>query len=288
MGVIPIIGGKMIYTVTMNPALDYVLHADVTAGSVNNAEASGFISGGKGINVSKMLKKLGIPSIAFGFAAGFTGDEIVRQLRDLQTDFIRLPQGESRVNVKLKGVSETDINASGPYISPQDLAQLTQKLTGIRDDDTVVFAGSVPPSVPMDFYAKQIERLNCSCIVDASGERLKQSLKANPFLIKPNLQELQEICGKSLKNLYEVEQAAKEIHRLGAENVLVSMGENGAILVGEHTYYAAARKINAVNTTGAGDAMLAGFIAKFKEKGDKRCALEYAVDIATNYCQKEL
>lgn len=274
----------MIYTVTFNPAVDLVIQSDeIKMGSVNRLKFQEVFFGGKGINVSLVLHELGVPSKALGFVGGFTGDAIEKFLSasGIDTDFIHLENGLSRINVKIKTQTETELNAPGPCISDKEIARLFDKLDNIRSGDTIVLAGSIPASIPGDIYEQIMEKLSGRGIrtaVDASGELLLNVLKFKPFLIKPNNFELEEIFGVRLKNISDVIKYASELQNKGAENVLVSMAEKGAVLLEKSgkIHVSGACRGKAVNSVGAGDSMLAGFLAGC-DHGD----FEYALKLGT-------
>lgn len=259
----------MIYTVTFNPAIDYVMKIDtLTEGLTNRSESEEIHFGGKGINVSCVLAQLGVPTTALGFIAGFTGDALEKEIKKkgVETDFIRLSEGCTRINVKLKSKEETEINAQGPNISDEAIEQLYKKLNTIKSGDTLVLAGSVPSSLPQDIYEKILKRLNgrdIRFVVDATKDLLLNVLKYKPFLIKPNNHELEEIFDKALKTDEEIAECAKQLQNKGAVNVLVSLGKDGAMLIDENgkIHRQKAFNVTAVNTVGAGDSMVAGFIA---------------------------
>ncbi len=261
----------MIYTLTLNPALDYVLRIPaVKEGETNRAASADLHFGGKGINVSLVLAELGVESTAWGFAAGFTGDALTAHLteRGIHADFIRLPEGLTRINVKLKTetAGETEINAAGPDIPRDCLEALLNRLDTLTEGDTLVMAGSVPPSLPKDIYRRVMERLDGQGIrfaVDAEGEVLTAALPYRPYLVKPNRAELEGIAGRALTTDDELQRAAAELQERGARNVLVSLGGNGALLLDEHgtCHRKPACPITPVNTVGAGDSMVAGFLA---------------------------
>ena len=230
----------MIYTVTFNPAIDYVVRLDapLQTGAVNRAAGEDCVLGGKGINVSGVLAQLGCPSVALGFVAGETGAWLERGLaaQGLQTDFIHLPSGMTRINVKIKAGRETELNGAGPAIPPEAMEQLAQKLDALQPDDILVLAGSIPASLPADTYEKILARLQgrgVRTVVDASGQLLIKVLPYGPFLIKPNHHELAEIAGRALHGDAEIAQAARALQRQGARNVLVSMAGDGALLLDE-------------------------------------------------------
>ena len=278
----------MIYTVTFNPALDYIMRTDIfKTDVVNRANSESVYYGGKGINVSIILSRLGVENKALGFIAGFTGEEIERgvKLRGVNTDFIKLNEGLSRINVKIKSASndeETEINGQGPKISKQALDEVFVKLSGLNSNDILVLAGSIPKSLPENIYEKIMERLegkNVRVVVDATKDLLKNVLKYKPFLIKPNNFELGEIFKKDLKNDDEIVYYAKELQKLGARNVIVSMAKNGSVLVTEEGSVIKMGVANGVvkNSVGAGDSMVAGFIAGYILKND----YEYALKLGT-------
>ena len=274
----------MVYTVTFNPAIDYVVHMDeMTVGSVNRAKSEKIYFGGKGINVSIVLKELGIPSKALGFVAGFTGVAIEQGIAEkgIETDFAHLDNGVSRINVKIKSGSETDVNGQGPAIDNRALGELFQKLDNLSDGDTIVLAGSIPDSMPSDSYEKILEHLSgkkIRAVVDATKDLLMNVLKYKPFLIKPNNHELGEMFGVTLNTNEEIEEYARRLKDMGARNVLVSMAGDGALLLDENgeTHICGVCKGMVKNSVGAGDSMVAGFIAG-SEKGD----YEYALKLGT-------
>ena len=239
----------MIYTLTVNPAIDYVIHIDdLKPGEVNRSSSEQIFFGGKGINVSFVLNTLGIESTALGFIAGFTGDEIERRLRelDIKTDFVKLEQGNTRINVKLKADKETDINGQGPSISEDKLEEFFKKIDKLQKGDMLVIAGSVPNTLPKDIYQQIMSRLyenDIRFVVDATGDLLKKALHYKPFLIKPNSFELGEIVGRELKDTDDIVAAAKQMQSLGAKNVLVSMAADGAVLITENGDYEYALKL---------------------------------------------
>ncbi len=261
----------MIYTVTFNPALDYITDVpDFREGEINRSSGEKILSGGKGINVSIVLKNLGIDSTALGFIAGFTGDEIERGVRSFgcNTDFIRLNSGLSRINLKIRSKRETAVNGGGPPIPPEKISELFSQLSSLSDGDILVLAGSIPSSLPADTYETIMERLQkkkIRIVADATGQLLLNVLKFRPFLIKPNREELEELSGRALKGEKEIILGCEELQRLGACNILVSLGGDGAILVSETggVYQSDAPQGKVVNTVGAGDSMVAGFLAGY-------------------------
>lgn len=260
----------MIYTVTLNPALDYVmrLSAPLELGETNRAEGEPLQCGGKGINVSLVLKELNVPSVALGFVAGDTGRQLTDMLekQGLRQEMLHLPQGQTRINVKLKVNVETEINGAGPVISPQALAQLAQRLDVLEKGDVLVLAGSVPSGVPQTVYRdlmKPLAARGVHFVVDTTGQALWEALACRPLMIKPNRSELAQLCGRPLPTDADIVQAAAELQANGAQNVLVSLGGDGALLLdAEHRVFrAAAPGGKLVNSVGAGDSMVAGFLA---------------------------
>ena len=275
----------MIYTVTFNPSLDYIVDvSDFRMGLTNRCNAEQMVAGGKGINVSLLLKNLGLESTALGFTAGFTGEEIRRQLekKGICADFIRLESGISRVNVKIKTIEGTEINGEGPTINEGALAKLFARLEHLKAGDILVLAGSIPGSVPETVYSDILERLADRGIltaVDATGSLLLNVLCYHPFLIKPNNHELGELFGVEIRERNQVEPYARKLQEKGARNVLVSMAGKGAVLLSEEgkIYQSPAPKGTLVNGVGAGDSMVAGFLAGFLEKADYEYAFKMGV-----------
>ncbi|MDM8201071.1 MULTISPECIES: 1-phosphofructokinase [Allofournierella] len=271
----------MIYTVTFNPALDYVVRMDALAlGQVNRTVSEDVQLGGKGINVSWVLRELGHENVALGFVAGFTGKAIEDGLaaKGVATDFIHLPAGLTRINVKLKAGEETEINGKGPDISAEALEELFHKLDALGEGDVLVLAGSIPASMPSDVYESILARLegkNVLCAVDATRDLLVNVLKYKPFLIKPNNHELGEIFGRVLTTDEEIRECAEKLQQQGARNVLVSMAGDGAMLLDENggCHRLAAYKGKVKNSVGAGDSMVAGFLAGYLDSGDYAHAL---------------
>lgn len=273
----------MIYTVTFNPAIDYVVRMEkLEIGSVNRSREEALFYGGKGINVSTVLKNLGVDSVALGFVAGFTGKAIEEGVAALgvKADFITVSDGVSRINVKLKAGEETEINGKGPNISDAELEELYKKLDGLTDGDCLVLAGATPPSLPSDVYEKIMARLagkKVDIVVDATKDLLLNVLKYHPFLIKPNNFELGEMFGVTLHSDEEIEEYAKRLQALGARNVAISMAGDGSMLLTEtgETYRMGVPKGKVVNSVGAGDSMVAGFIASYFAEHDYKKALKY-------------
>lgn len=273
---------KMIYTVTFNPALDYIMHTgEIKVGETNRSKSEEIYIGGKGINVSVILSELDTESTALGFVAGFTGDEIVKRLsaKGIKTDFVKLKEGNTRINVKIKGESETEINGKGPDIPKEALSEFFSKLEKIKDGDTLILAGSIPGSLPETAYSDILEAVsakNVNAVVDASGKLLLNVLKYSPFLVKPNTFELCEIFGEMPQNEEEIIEDARKLRNMGAKNVIVSMAKDGAILLDEtdkiHKMKAAQGKV--INSVGAGDSMVAGFIAGYSKTSDYAYALK--------------
>ncbi len=276
----------MIYTVTFNPSLDYVITVeDFKMTMTNRTSSEQMCAGGKGINVSMVLKNLGVDSTALGFVAGFTGDEICRQLEEngCNTDFINISEGMSRINVKLKNSEGTEINGAGPDISREKLSELFDKLESLKEGDVLVLAGSIPPSLPKQIYSDIMQKLsvkNVMIIVDATNELLVNVLRHKPFLIKPNVHELEEIFdGIKIENKDNAIEYAGKLQEMGARNVLVSMAGDGAVFVDEcgNAYKAEAPKGKLVNGVGAGDSMVAGFLAGYLEKHDYEYAFAMSI-----------
>lgn len=259
----------MVYTVTFNPAVDYCIHMeDVRVGEVNRSRGEEIYFGGKGINVSVVLKELGIKSKALGFVAGFTGRAIELWLQDsgIETDFVHLEQGFSRINVKIKSSAETDLNGQGPEIPADKLDEFFALLDGVGDGDTIILSGSIPSSLPADIYGEVLRRLKgrrVRAVLDAAGELLLHALKYKPFLVKPNDFELREIFGVKLDTTEKIVEYARRLKVMGAVNVLVSRAGAGAVLVDERNevHVCGACSGTVRNSVGAGDSMVAGFVA---------------------------
>lgn len=286
----------MIYTVTFNPSLDYIVSVeDFKLGLTNRTSSELMLPGGKGLNVSMVLGNLGIESTALGFVAGFTGDEIVRRIEEMgvKSDLIRIYEGLSRINVKLKLIDGTEINGCGPEISQSAVACLLEKLDILREGDVLVLAGSIPGSMPDDIYSQILERLadrGVMAVVDATRELLVKVLPYRPFLVKPNNHELGEIFDVELKHREEVVPYARKLKEMGAVNVLVSMAGEGAVLVAEDgsVYDAPAPKGELVNGVGAGDSMVAGFLAGWMERADYRHAFHMGISAGSASAFSEL
>ena len=274
----------MVHTVTFNPAIDYVVHTgEMKLGATNRSEREEMYFGGKGINVSIVLRELGIDSKALGFTAGFTGEAIEKGLADvgIDTDFVRLETGNSRINVKIKASEETELNGQGPDIDDKAISALFEKLDTLSNGDTLVLAGSIPSSLPSDIYERILERLsdrNIRAVVDATKDLLLNVLKYKPFLIKPNNHELGEMFGVTLNSDEKIEMYARKLQEMGAVNVLISMAGDGAMLIDEYgkMHRCGVCKGVVKNSVGAGDSMVAGFIAGVIN-GD----YEYALKLGT-------
>lgn len=266
----------MIYTVTFNPSLDYIVAVDdFRLGLTNRTSSELILPGGKGINVSTVLMNLGIESTALGFVAGFTGDEIVRELRTMgvATDFIRIENGISRINLKLKSIDGTEINGCGPEIDSEAVKQLMAQLDQLSQGDILVLAGSIPSSMPDDIYRSILARLEgrgVMTVVDATRDLLLKVLPYHPFLVKPNNHELGEIFGQKLCTREDVVPYGRKLQEMGAENVLISMAGEGAVLIAANgqVFERPAPEGKLVNGVGAGDSMVAGFIAGWMEQQD--------------------
>ena len=276
----------MIYTVTLNPSIDYVASTtEFATGKLNRISEEVFLPGGKGNNVSIVLKNLGVESTALGFIAGFTGDAIDRMLsgQGIRTDFIKLSEGNSRINMKINSVSdceETEINGCGPKICPEDIVILKKKLDKLAEGDTVVLAGSIPPSVPNTIYeeiCKQLEGKGVRMIVDAEKKLLENVLGYHPFLVKPNHHELGQLYETHIRTKEDALFYAKKMQQAGAQNIIVSMAGEGAVFLGAdgETWQMEAPIGETVNSVGAGDSMIAGFLA----------AIEQGKTMETAFCQ---
>lgn len=275
----------MIYTVTFNPSLDYIVSVeDFKLGITNRTSSELMLPGGKGINVSTVLGNLGIENTALGFAAGFTGEEIIRQVEHMgiRSDFIMVPDGISRINLKLKSIDGTEINGCGPEISEAAVAELMEKLEVLGEEDVLVLAGSIPSSMPDDIYRRILKRLQgrgVTAVVDATKDLLLNVLEYRPFLVKPNNHELGEIFQVELWDRKSVVSYARKLQEMGAQNVLVSMAGEGAVLAAQDgtVYETPAPEGTLVNGVGAGDSMVAGFLAGWMEKQDCRHAFYMGV-----------
>ncbi|MCH3961505.1 MAG: 1-phosphofructokinase [Solobacterium sp.] len=270
----------MIYTVTFNPSLDYIVRVeDFKTGEVNRTYYEQILGGGKGVNVSIVLGNMGHESTTLGFTGGFTGDALKQLLwkQGVKTDFIEVKEGFTRINVKLKSAQETEINGQGPKITQENIDTLYAKLDALQDGDVLVISGSIPSSLPDDMYERIMKRLQnkkIEVIVDAEKDLLVNVLKYHPYLIKPNNHELSEIFGTDLQTREEVIPFAKKLQQMGARNVLISMAGKGAVFVSEAglvmTSEAPHGKV--INSVGAGDSMVAGFLCGMMETGDEKQA----------------
>jgi 1-phosphofructokinase len=289
----------MIYTITFNPSIDYVIEVeDFQLGIVNRVNAENKYSGGKGINVSRVLNNLEVKSKALGFIGGFTGKFIKDSLEmdGVDTDFIDV-SGETRINVKLKSKEETEINGGGPDIKEKDLDQLFKKIDLLNSEDFLVLAGNVQKSLPRNIYSiiqKRCLNKKVKVIVDTTGEALISTLEYKPFLIKPNNHELEEIFNVQLNNKEEIIHYAKELRKMGAENVIISMAGEGALLIcSEGEYHASAPKGIVKNSVGAGDSLIAGFLANYSQNHNIIEAFKWgatsgsATAFSMDLCKKE-
>lgn len=277
----------MIYTVTFSPAIDYVVDLDVFGiGEINRTKKENCYPGGKGINVSMVLANLGRTSVATGFLAGFTGDFIKNELeaRHINSGFISVKEGMTRINVKIRAGKETAINGQGPHISNEEIEQLISQLEKLTKDDLLVISGTVPSSLPDNIYEMILERIkgnDVTVVVDATKDILLNTLKYHPLLVKPNKEELEEMFGVSINSEEELVENATKLVKLGAKNVIVSLGADGALLVGREieAIRLAAPDGKVVNTVGAGDSLVAGFIDEYLNSKD--LALAFRKSIAT-------
>ena len=275
----------MFYTVTLNPALDYILQVDDFAiGKINRTKTEKILPGGKGLNVSMVLKNLEIDTVAIGFIAGFTGDELRKQMeqKGVKTEFIKVQNGITRINVKISSNQETALNGIGPDIDEKDIEELLQKINEITSDDLVILSGNIPKSIPKNIYqiiCDILEKNNVTFVVDATRELLIDVLKYKPFLIKPNKEELEETFKVKITTKDELVTYAKKLQDMGAQNVLISLGGDGAMLLNKEdkVYYSKAPKGKVINTVGAGDSMVAGFLAGYKKTKDYEQAFKMGI-----------
>lgn len=286
----------MIYTVTFNPSLDYIVSVeDFKLGLTNRTSSELMLPGGKGLNVSMVLGNLGIESTALGFVAGFTGEEIIRRIEEMgvKSDFIPVEKGISRINLKLKSIDGTEINGCGPQIGEEAVQKLMKKLDVLGEGDVLVLAGSIPNSMPDDIYKNimgRLEQRGVLMVVDATKELLVNVLEHHPFLVKPNNHELGEIFGVTLQTREEVIPYGKKLQEMGAVNVLVSMAGEGAVLIAEdgNIWQAPAPKGELKNGVGAGDSMVAGFLAGWLEKKEYQHAFRMGVSAGSASAFSEL
>ena len=278
-------GYKVIYTVTFNPSLDYIVSVkDFRPGMTNRTSSELMLAGGKGINVSIVLGNLGIKSTALGFIAGFTGDEIVRRLHNggINSEFIKINDGISRINIKLKSIDGTEINGQGPHIDSSHIEQLMNRLRRLESGDVLVLAGSIPAGISDNIYKDIMDMLKdkgVQIVVDATSRLLTNVLEYNPFFIKPNQHELGDIFNVTLNTQEEVIPYALELKKMGAVNVCVSMGGKGAILVADDGNVDKAKAPDGIlkNSVGAGDSLVAGFLSGWIEKKDYEYAFRKGV-----------
>ena len=271
----------MIYTVTLNPSIDYVIKVDkLTTGNINRVNEEHVYPGGKGINVTRILKSLDNDNIALGFVSGFTGDYIINSLQELnlKSDFIKVKEGFTRINVKVKSEKETEINGQGPKISEEELNQFYKVIDKLVDGDILILSGSIPSCLDERLYEsimKKVEDRDIKVIVDATKNLLLNVLKYKPFLIKPNNHELAEMFNVELNSTEDVVFYARKLKEMGAQNVLISMGKEGALLVTENdeVFASSVAKGEVVNSVGAGDSMVAGFIAGYLKSNSYEEAL---------------
>ena len=285
----------MIYTLTCNPSVDYVVQLEeFRQGMVNRAKGEQIFSGGKGINVTVILKNLGIPNKALGFLAGFTGDFIEQDLQEkgCQTEFVRLTNGFSRINVKIKGLEESELNGGGPAVDQAAIEALFEKINHLQKGDMLIISGSIPSSLPKELYEKILGLLDergVYAVVDTAGEALMRTLRFAPFLIKPNRQELEELAQKRLFTREEIIAQGKRLQEMGAKNVLISMAAEGAVLLTADgkIFFAEAPRGTLQNSVGAGDSMVGGFVAGWLKTGSFQEALRWgiAAGSATAFCE---
>lgn len=280
----------MIYTITFNPALDYITQVEnFKTGEINRTKTETILPGGKGLNVSIVLKNLEIENTALGFVAGFTGEELIRKLetQGVKTDFVKVKDGITRINVKISSVNDNDVeetalNGMGPQITKENIEELMKKIQRMTVDDFVILSGSIPKNIDNNIYEKICKILNekgITFIVDSTQELLINVLKYRPFLIKPNKEELEETVKRNLHTIKDIITSAKTLQEMGAQNVLVSLGNDGAILLTKEgkTFFSEAPKGQVVNTVGAGDSMVAGFLAGYYKTKDYEYALKMGV-----------
>lgn len=275
----------MIYTLTLNPSLDYIVTVDhFVLGATNRTSKDIIFAGGKGINVSIVLSNFGFENKALGFIAGFTGQALkgMVETSGIQAEFIDVPEGFTRINVKMRGETETEINGIGPNITDVQIQKLYKKLDALTENDILVISGSIPSSLPQTLYRDIMEYMasrNIPIVVDATRELLLNVLPYHPFLIKPNIHELEEMFDVSLPTLQDVEEYARKLQDMGARNVLISMGKDGALLVDENgkVYSAKVPRGQLKNSVGAGDSMVAGFLAGYLNSRDYEEAFRYGV-----------
>ena len=273
----------MIYTVTLNPSIDYIVEVDhFQLDHLNRIDRESKFPGGKGINVSRVLNTIDVPSKALGFVGGFTGGFIQDTLENegVQTDFVKV-QDDSRINIKLKTGEETELNGQGPALTAENIAELNNKLEALQEGDILVLAGSIPPSLPNTFYSELTQKFSArgvKVVVDAGGKILAEVLQDKPFLVKPNHHELSELFGTKITTVEEVIPYGKKVVEMGAQNVIVSMAGDGALLfTNGELYTATIPKGKVLNSVGAGDSLVAGFIGTYSKEQDFVKAFQTAV-----------
>ena len=279
----------MIYTITLNPSLDYVVSVDsFMPGVLNRTNKEIIYPGGKGINVSLMLQNLGVKNTALGFIAGPTGDMLFSLIEDtdIYAEFVELKEGSTRINVKINSSSETEINARGPVIDNNDMNRLFDCLDKMKKGDYLVMSGNIPLGLPSDTYSRimaMVADRNIKCILDTSGSMLVDALPFHPFLVKPNARELEEIFSASVTSVNKAVYYAKELQKMGALNVLVSRGEEDAVLLTEEgkVLTSPVPKGKVINSVGAGDSMLAGFLAEYTKSKDFNKALIFSTIVGS-------
>lgn len=275
----------MIYTLTINPSLDYVVEMDkLIVGEMNRSKNTYLLPGGKGINVSQVLKNLSIENVAILPVAGFTGEKLLHMLSEkgITYEAVRLKQGDTRINVKVLGQVETELNADGPDMTEDEKNALISKVESLSDDDYLILSGSVPKKLGEYFYAdlmSYLQEKKVRVILDTIGENFKNALAKKPFLVKPNKEELESLFNVKTDTDEALLELAKKVQKMGAENVLVSLGKDGAMLLTEdgNVFYAEAPKGKVVNTVGAGDSMVAGFVAEYTKSMDMEKALKWGI-----------
>lgn len=280
----------MIYTITFNPALDYITQVEnFKTGEINRTKTETILPGGKGLNVSIVLKNLGIENTALGFVAGFTGEELIKKLESqgVKTDFVKVKEGITRINVKISSlnnnkVEETALNGMGPQITKENIDELLKKINNMIASDFVILSGNIPKNLENNIYekiCKILKEKGITFIVDSTQDLLINVLKYNPFLIKPNKEELEETVKCNIHTKEDIINSAKTLQEMGAQNVLVSLGNDGAILITKEgeTYFSEAPKGQVINTVGAGDSMVAGFLAGYYKTKDYEYALKMGV-----------
>lgn len=275
----------MIYTITFNPALDYISKVDnFEIGKINRTKEEKVLPGGKGLNVSTVLKNLGFQSTALGFIAGFTGKELKTEIEKygIQTDFIEVKEGITRINVKISSDVETALNGNGPIITEEDIEKLLEQISRFNNEDIVILAGNIPKGIKNNIYeiiCSKLEKNGVTFVVDSTKELLINVLKYKPFLIKPNKEELEETFKEKIETNEDIVKHAEKLQDMGARNVLISLGGDGAILITEtkEVYYSKAPKGKVLNTVGSGDSMVAGFIAGYQKNRDYNEAFKMGI-----------